>query len=46
MKGVETGVCQNIKWRHTYTRWQRYFKQKKCSLTSQKECFDWKHVYL
>jgi len=32
MKGVETGVCQNKLWWHTYTRWQRYFKQKRYSL--------------
>ena len=25
-----------------YSRWQRYFKQKRCSLASQKVCFDWK----
>jgi len=32
MKGVETGVCQNKIWRHMYTRWQWYFKQKRHSL--------------
>jgi len=39
MKGVETGVCQN---NDGGTRTQWYFKQKRCSLTSQKVCYDWK----